>query len=215
MLSTKRMLLTSVILGSCLVSSILQADTLNRFFQQRYEYGQRIEKLLIEKYPKLIKRSGNRLVLRLANRQKAEYVDDEDGYWNRYTLIDYLEDIDAFLLRWHGFVDNGSYELLLRKNGKAIAGICEVPIFSTNKSKFVAISKDLEFYHTNQIQIFSIENGLEYQFGSKEWGPVGAEWLSDDKISITKKTGPTVGGAKEETVLLNYRNQTWRLQDHE
>lgn len=213
---TKTLNIILIILGSCSLfcSFSYSDDSLYHFFLERYNYGLRIERLLIEKYPELIKRTENKLIIILENGNKKEYEDDDNGYWSRYTIIDYFDDINYILLRWHAYGDSGSYILLDRKNGKEIEGICDIPIFSKNKDKFIAISKDLQGYHANEINIYNLKSKLlEYCLVPKEWGPIHAEWINETEIKIIKKYGYFLDNEKEEVSFLKFINGNWVMKE--
>lgn len=85
-------------------------------------------------------------------------------------------------------------------------------VFKKN-DKFIAISKDLKGYHANEIQIFNLNNKLEYNINPKEWGPIHVEWANENKIKVIRKYGLTHSSGKKDVFYLNYVDGNWTMNE--
>lgn len=135
-------------------------------------------------------------------------VDGENFLKN--TFAGYLHNKAFFIVEQIGY-EWGNPLLISTRDGRQLEIDAE-PIFSPDGKRFVTVSMDLDAgFDPNRIKVFDIIDGMGVQtFVSEpeDWGPLSAEWLSNEKIKIRRRSQE----CSESECTLDFSAQTGKWQ---
>lgn len=139
-------------------------------------------------------------------------ISDESGAYNMLELID----DGRFLVIREQYYEGNTWHLLDRKNG----GLTEIrgyPLFSPDKTKFVAASEDLDAQYSDTVlDVYAVApTGVHKVFQGIEnpdatWAPRNVTWISDTTVSLTRATLNS-SGYEEEPATLGQVGSGWEL----
>ena len=136
-------------------------------------------------------------------------VDGENFLKN--TFAGYLHNRAFYLVEQIGW-EWGNPLLISTRDGRQLEIDAE-PVFSPDGKRFVTVNIDLEAgYSPNRIKVYDIVDGTGVQAfinESEDWGPVSAEWLSNDKIKIRRRDQANV--ESECTLERSTATGKWQL----
>jgi hypothetical protein len=147
-----------------------------------------IERYLSKKFKNYFLANDSILFLFLADNKQISFPKWDAEKDEGYNFEHYFSSIDYFLLhvQWG---EGNCWMLVNRKNGfkKYIIGKTYVSLDA--KKIFIINSDLLAGYSDTGMELLSISGDTlktEFKLDVKNWGPIGAKWLSDNKIIIEK-----------------------------
>ncbi len=166
------------------------------------------EQLLIKKYPLVVSRIEDVL---LVSTQKGNQVELKNDSWH-YHAIGFIEQANLVLVRiqyWEG----NSHLLVDTEYGykKEIYGF---PTFNKNYTQFATTDYDLEAsYNPNILGIYKKYASwkLEYFISPDSWGSDTPEWVDDNNLIFTKVSLSNNFENKREKYMLTKRVGNWWL----
>jgi hypothetical protein len=148
------------------------------------------ENRLIEAYPRIVSRNGNRISF-LVGKNNLDFKDTQDemsGDYVRYRLIDMNDEYAVLAMIYY---EGYEYMVLNHKTGKSFKTWGR-PIFNNGGTMAVSGNCDLQAgFSNNGFQIFVNEDGkwnLKMERLLDDWGPAGLWWVNDSVICSKKIT---------------------------
>jgi hypothetical protein len=156
-----------------------------------FSCARKMENKLGTIYRDLIKRSNDKLVVvTLANGTKKSFRDvfesDDDPNTVRYSVVDFIEDINAYLVKV-SYYEGEAYQMINRASGTKYE-LPGPPVVSPDGKKFVAFSDDPSGeYNPHSLQIWNVTKSSftkAYDLKNKPWGVKTAKWNSNSSVRI-------------------------------
>ena len=168
------------------------------------------EQLLIKKYPLVVSRTGDVLII---STHKGNQVELKNDSWHYYA-IGFIEQANLLLVRiqyWEG----NSHLIVDTEYGykKEIYGF---PTFNKDYTQFATSDYDLEAnYNPNILGIYKKHASwkLEYFISPDSWGSDSPEWIDDNNLTFTKVSfSSKIFEYKKEKYILTKRDGNWWLK---
>jgi hypothetical protein len=148
-----------------------------------------LEQRVLEKFPGLFSRDGQRLVVRFANGQQKVFVSGERRKGSESSSIGYIF-LDYFPKIQYGLVRVAYYEgwtdLLLNMRTGESTDIHDDPVFSPDGLRF-AVAKDDQMVGRGIFAVYNVNaTGVAREFLEEmdKRGVKNLKWLADDAISF-------------------------------
>lgn len=201
----------SALLAGC-TSQMTDLDSLCKDVYNSYECAQIIEKYQLPHYNDLVKRTGNKLLLKTKRNQEVILEDIDkgpEGVW--YCFRDYLKEINAYIV-FVQYYEGGAYCLINSNSGNMVyvPGLIKI---SPNRQRIVSYNLDLEArYSFNGFVIYRMANDTfvkEFEIETEQWGPTDARWIGNDRIEIEKALWLDNDIQVAGTVMCSFENNKW------
>jgi hypothetical protein len=184
----------------------------------RYQFAQCNEKEMIKKYPNIIERDGDRLIVHLTNGRTKEFADSnkDNDQALAYSFVDYYE-IPGYIHLELQFWEGGSNYLVNIANGE-IEEIMGIPVFSPEYSRVAAYQCcDVLGFYPSVFKIYKVsKSGLVGEMSeAPSIEPSDLKWVSETKLEFNKNIIDVKKGdyLKEKTPgELIYQNGQWVLK---
>ena len=171
-----------------------QLDELCAGIDNSYECAQAIEEhqLKNSEHARRVIRRGGQLRLKLNNGRRQTLKDyqkaNEDDSVIQYNFREYLPELGYFLVH-RQFYEGRDYLMIHDASGRRFQ-LQSVPVVSPDRRRLVTTSNGIMGgYNPNAIQIWRVtQRGLvlEQTIKPQGWGPSGAKWIDNQRISLTK-----------------------------
>jgi tetratricopeptide (TPR) repeat protein len=171
-----------------------QLDELCAGIDNSYECAQAIEEhqLKNSEHARRVIRRGGELRLKLNNGRWQTLKDyqkaNEDDSVIQYNFREYLPELGYFLVH-RQFYEGRDYLMIHDASGRGFP-LQDVPVVSPDRRRLITTSNGIiGGYDPNEIQIWrATPRGLvlEQTIKPQGWGPSGANWIDNQKISLTK-----------------------------
>lgn len=185
------LLLISLLASSAWSEKLTTKPTQEEKLHDRSKIKGLFDREQIKKFPTLVKRENDTLILALDGSKEKRLKDGpgprNKNVWVYYVFKDYFPLVGYFLIQYI-YNEGGAYLLFNRKNG-SMTRLEDIPIFSPDKNYFITVSI-CDAYCDRGLRIWKIsETGLEQDWSmvpDEYWAYGKAEWTGKHLIKITK-----------------------------
>lgn len=187
-----------------------------RGIRNSFECARAVERFQIENGTADVRRRDSLLVVTLAGRDSAMFVDAPGVEGVSYSYQRYLAPIEHHLIHLQ-FWEGNAYLLLHHRTGRR-TDIQGVPIVAGDGRRFVTTSSDLVAqYDPTEVQVWRVGDGtieLEWSYqppadpgwDAQPWGPADARWRGPGEIVIRRVY---LDGSPSDHLLLRRGRRGW------
>jgi len=164
-------------------------DSISKLYDNSHRQAIELEKLMIQKYNKVVKKDSLGLHLKLNNGKWVTLVLNLRLEELDLNFENYFEHYGYFLVRAQWGEGNG-YKIINAKTGKQTS-IIGAPYFSKNGKYIISINMDLiAGYSPNGFEFLEIRKDSLLKLGSYhpvQWGPYNAKWINNNEVILKNK----------------------------
>ncbi len=179
------------------ISNLSNKSKFNPYsFCEHIEEGscnQKVEKELINFYPKILKRINEHTLsfrLESGGNEILKDIIRNGEVETYYRALNYIPEIKLLVIYIQHY-EGSEYLLVDQINGNSFHSI-GMPVIAPDNKNIICINSDLAAeYSPNGIQVWNYNKGYlkkAYQLITKRWGPKSVSWLSESKVKIERET---------------------------
>ena len=186
-----------------------------RDIEDRVECRRRIEERRLAATGGRVRRSGDSLVIEIADATPVVLVDslDEHEVGVRYSYHDAHPRFGWHLVHVQEYEGDGW--LLIHPRTKAEFPLDARPVYAPGMRRFATASWDLEAgYNANALRILSLDADsawIEWEIEPDDWGPSSPIWASNNLLHFTKHVLVDGRQYADSAAVVTFTGEVWQL----